>query len=448
MIKREVFAQRRKKLMELMGDESIAIWIAPPARRRNADSFYRYRPDSDILYLTGLEDPSTAVVIRSDGEDKFILFVRPKNPQVEVWEGVRMSPEEAKEYFMADRVESIEEFEKILPELMLGCKRVYYHFGLDKSSDQIVIDALNRVKVQRRQGKVTPWEVRETELLMSELRLYKDPWEIELIRRAAEITAVAHRKAMAATHPGVYEYQLAALIEYIFKNNGAFEPAYLSIVGGGERGAILHYIENKNRLEDGELVLIDAGAEYQYYAADITRTFPVNGKFSPQQRELYELVLAAQTEALKNCKPGVSILKIHEIAVRELTKGLVELGILKGKVEELIASEAYKPFYMHRTGHWLGLDVHDIGGYYSPSGEERLLEPGMVLTVEPGLYFHPQFCEEESAKPFLGIGIRIEDNVLITENGAEILTGGAPKAPKELEELIGTEPELIEKFVI
>ncbi len=442
----KLFAERRERLMELMGPGSIGIWISPPSKARNADSHYRYRPSSDIIYLTGCPEPQTAVVIKTDGEENFTLFLRERDPEREVWEGLRVGTERAKELFGADRVEPFQRLEEVLPELMTGCKKIYYQLGENPDADQKVLSAWKKAKFNRRTGKVTPYQIEESQLLLAELRLFKDAEEISLIRRAAEITAFAHKMAMAAAAPGIFEYQLESLIQFIFKNSGAFEPAYTTIVGSGERAAILHYIENSAQIKAGELVLIDAGAELQYYAADITRTFPADGKFTPLQRDLYSVVLTAQKEAIAQCKPGNTFSHVHDTAVKKLTEGLIQLGILEGSVEENIEKETYKEFYMHRTGHWLGLDVHDVGNYYDRDGRERTFRPGMILTVEPGLYFHPEFCKSERAKEFLGIGIRIEDDVLITENGFEILTADAPKEIEEIESIVGSQPELLKKF--
>lgn len=441
MFEAGIFEQRRENLMEKMGDGSVGIWVGAPELIRSRDSNFRYRPSSDVLYLTGFEEPGTIVVLRPSDEDgnRFTLFVRPRNEEREIWEGRRLGPERAKEELGADQVFSIEEFEEQLPKLLVGADRLYYQLNLYPTYDTTVLKGLQASHRQRRQGKDTPGQIVEAASLLDELRLFKSPEEIEVMRKAGSLTAEAHRRAMAVTRPGMKEFQLEALIAYHFRVNGCTEVAYSSIVGGGGNAAVLHYIENHDTLRDGDLVLIDAGAEYKYYAGDITRTYPVNGKFSPQQRDVYQLVLEAELAAIEVCRPGNRFNDVHDKAVRVLTEGLVSLGVLKGSVDELIEEGAFKSYYMHKTGHWLGMDVHDVGNYFEADKESRKLEPGMVLTVEPGLYFHPEFCKDESAKPYVGMGIRVEDDILITESGYENLTHEAPKTVEDIEAVVGSE---------
>lgn len=439
MSKQEVFRRRREALMQQMGEGSVGVWIGSPELIRSRDSGFRYRPSSDILYLTGFEEPGVVLVLRPGHEHPVTLFVRARNEEKEVWEGRRLGPERAKEAMGVDQTFTLDEVDDELPDLLVDADTLYYQLNLYPDWDRRVLAALQTAHRKRRLGKRTPTQVVEPGTVLEPMRLLKSPEELEWIRKACAITAEAHRRAMAVARPGMQEYQLEALIQYHFRVNGCTEVAYLTIVGGGGNAAVLHYIENRDTLKDGELVLIDAGAEYNYYAGDITRTFPVNGTFSSRQRDVYEVVLAAEEAAIAMCQPGNRFGEIHDTAVRVLTEGLVSLGVLEGNVDELIEEGAYKSYYMHKTGHWLGLDVHDVGGYFESDLSSRTLKPGMVLTVEPGLYFHPEFCNDDAAKAYVGTGIRIEDDVLITENDHEILTTGAPKTIREIEAVVGTE---------
>ena len=434
-----MYQQRRERLMEQMGEGSLGLWIAPPARNRSADTDYIYRQSSDILYLTGCAHPESAVILRpSAKEERFVLFVQPRDVEKEVWNGRRPGPEKAQELYQADATYPIEELPKKIAEYLVGEERFYYRLGLDAAQDLKVLGWLEAVRRQRRTGSRTPSAILDPGELLNELRLLKDPTEAKLMRQSAKFTAEAHALAMAVVRPGMPEYQLEALIAYHFRKNGATSVAYNSIVGGGENATILHYTENENILKDGDLVLIDAGGEFNYYAADITRTFPVNGKFSSKQRDVYEVVLAAEKAAIESCQPGLRFSDVHDKAVRVLTEGLIELGALEGSADELIENVAYKPFYMHKTGHWLGMDVHDVGNYFETGATSRILKPGMVLTVEPGLYFNSHYNKEPAAETFHGIGIRVEDDILITEFGYENLTEDAPKEIADIEALAGT----------
>lgn len=436
----EILQQRRERLMKSMGDNAVGIWVSSPERIRSQSSLYRYRPSSDLLYLTGFQEPDVVLVLRpSDAEKKRVtMFVRSRDKEREIWDGRRLGPERAKDSLGVDQVFSIDDLEQKLPGLLEGADRLFYQTGVDDIWDARILKHLKQVSKQRRMGKITPVSVVESGSLLFEMRLFKSDEELAWMRQAAAITADAHRRAMKVTKPGLFEYQLEALIQYHFRVHGCTEVAYLSIVGGGANAAVLHYVENRDPLKAGELVLIDAGAEYQYYAADITRTFPVNGTFSSRQRDVYQVVLAAEEAALRVCKPGNRFDDIHNTAVQMLTEGLVSLGILKGDTSALVEEGAYKPYYMHKTGHWLGLDVHDVGHYFEEDGSSRILKPGMVLTVEPGLYFHPEFCRDDVVQPFAGMGIRVEDNVLITETGCEVLTAAAPKTVEEIESVVGS----------
>lgn len=433
-ISKTEFARRRKQLMAQMEPNSIAIVPAAPERSRSRDTEYHYRQDSDFLYLSGFEEPQAVLVLipgRDHGE--FVLFVRERNREREIWDGYRAGPEGACSEFDADDAFPIDDIDEILPGLLEGRQRVYYSMGKDSEFDKHVMDWVNTIRAKVRSGATPPGEFLDLSHFLNDMRLFKSAAELRVMKEAGEISARAHVRAMKASKPGVMEYQLEAEILHEFQMSGARFPAYNSIVGGGKNGCILHYIENSAPLKNGDLVLIDAGCELDYYAADITRTFPVNGKFSPEQKALYEICLQAQLEAIAECKPGKHWNDPHEATVRVITEGLVKVGLLEGDVSELIKSEAYKEFYMHRAGHWLGMDVHDVGDY-KVGGEWRVLEPGMVMTVEPGIYVAPD--NERVAKKWRGIGIRIEDDVVITKDGNEVLTCAVPKTVAEIEALM------------
>lgn len=427
------FKRRRKQLMRMMGDNAIAVVPAAPVRLRNNDVEYPYRQDSDFLYLTGFTEPEAVLVLvpgRAHGE--IILFCRERNAEMETWHGRRAGQEGAVEQYGADDAFPIDDIDDILPGLLEDRKAVYYTIGKDTQFDQQLMDWVNHLRKQARSGAHPPHEFINLDYLLHDMRLYKSRSEMRLMRHAAKITVAAHKRAMQICKPGMYEYEIEAEYLHTFRQANA-EPAYSSIVGGGENGCILHYVENNAVLNDGDLVLIDAGAEYGGYASDVTRTFPINGRFSKPQRALYEVVLAAQKAAIKKIKPGNHWNDPHNAAIRVLTKGLIELGLLKGTLTKLIKADAYRKFYMHRTGHWLGLDVHDVGDY-KIDGHWRLLESGMVMTVEPGLYIAPD--AKGVTKRWKGIGIRIEDDVLVTKDGHEVLTAAITNDPDEIEALM------------
>ncbi len=433
-ISKAEFARRRKQLMEHMEPNSIAIVPAAPERTRSRDTEYHYRQDSDFLYLSGFEEPQAVLVLIPEREHgEYVLFVRERNREREIWDGYRAGPEGACSEFEADDAFPIDDIDDILPGLLEGKQRVYYAMGKDSEFDKHVMDWVNTIRAKVRSGATPPGEFLDLSHFLNDMRLFKSAAELRVMKEAGEISARAHVRAMKACKPGVMEYQLEAEILHEFQMSGARFPAYNSIVGGGKNGCILHYIENSAPLKNGDLVLIDAGCELDYYAADITRTFPVNGKFSPEQKALYEICLQAQIEAIAAAKPGKHWNDPHEATVRVITTGLKNLGLLDGDVSELIKSEAYKEFYMHRAGHWLGMDVHDVGDY-KVGGEWRVLEPGMVMTVEPGIYIAPD--NERVAKKWRGIGIRIEDDVVITKDGNEVITSGVPKTVAEIEALM------------
>jgi Xaa-Pro aminopeptidase len=417
MLPRKEFAARRTRLMAMMEPNSIAIIPSAYEIIRNSDTHFPFRQDSDFYYLTGLNEPDAVAVLIPGREH-------------ELWDGYRAGPEGVCEDYGADDAFPVDDLDEILPGLLEGRERVYYAMGRDSEFDRHVMEWVNTIRNKVRSGAIPPGEFLDLNHFLHELRLFKSAQEIQLMQRAGEISAKAHRRAMAVCKPGMMEYQLEAELRYIFAKNGARFPAYPSIVGGGDNACILHYVENRDALQDGDLVLIDAGCELDHYASDITRTFPINGKFSREQKALYELVLKAQLAAIDVIKPGKHWNEPHDITVQVITEGLVQLGLLKGSVKSLIKKMAYRDFYMHRAGHWLGMDVHDVGDYKC-GGEWRVFEPGMVLTVEPGIYVSPH--NKKVDKKWRGIGIRIEDDVVVTKDGNQVLTSLAPKTVDEVE---------------
>ncbi len=432
LLPRKEFFARRTRLMQMMEPNSIAIIPAAHEIIRNNDTHFPFRQDSDFYYLTGFNEPdAVAVLIPGRAHGAFVLFCRDRDPERELWDGYRAGPEGACADYGADDAFPMDDLDEILPGLLEGRERVYYAMGRDGEFDRHVMEWVNAIRGKVRSGAIPPGEFLDLNHFLHELRLFKSASEMQLMKQAADISAKAHRRAMAMCKPGMMEYQLEAELLHVFAKNGARSPAYSSIVGGGDNGCILHYVENRDMLCDGDLVLIDAGCELDHYASDITRTFPVNGKFSREQKALYELVLQAQLAAIEVIKPGNHWNEPHDATVKVITEGLVKLGLLKGKVSTLIKNAAYRDFYMHRAGHWLGMDVHDVGDYKC-GGEWRVFEPGMVLTVEPGIYVSPH--NKKVDKKWRGIGIRIEDDVIVTKNGCEILTAKAPKTVAEVEE--------------
>ncbi len=429
VISQKEFASRREQLMHMIGDNSVAIVPSSNVLIRNRDAEFPFRQDSDFLYLTGFNEPEAiAFFIPNREQGEYILFCRERDPKAEQWVGRRAGIEGAQKQWGADDAFPIDDIDDILPGLLEERSAVYYNTGNDVNFDQQVMSWINTVKNKVRSGVHAPQEFISLPLILHDMRLYKSPAELRAMRYAAKTAVVAHESAMRACKPGMMEYELEAEYLYQFKRAG-MEPAYTSIVGGGENGCILHYIENNQPLKDGELVLIDAGAEYLGYASDITRTFPVNGTFSEEQRSLYQIVLNAQKAGIAAAKPGNTWDQPHTAALRVLVEGLVEVGILSGDIDTLIEENAYTPYYMHKTGHWLGLDVHDVGDY-KVDDEWRLLEPGMTLTVEPGLYISPA---DEVDEKWWNIGIRIEDDILITKKGNEVLTRTLIKEVKDIE---------------
>ena len=428
------YARRRKALMAQMEPNSIAILPAAPVYIRNRDVEHIYRQDSDFQYLTGFPEPEAVLALipgREHGE--YVLFCRERDPERELWDGLRAGQDGAIAQFGADDAFPINDIDDILPGLTEGRERVYYAIGCNQEFDHRLMEWINVIRSKARQGAQPPNEFVALDHLLHDMRLYKSAAEVKVMKEAAEISAAAHVRAMQAARPGLSEYHLEAELEYIFRKNGSKMPAYGSIVASGRNACILHYRENDAPLKDGDLILIDAGCEIDCYASDITRTFPVNGTFSPEQKAIYELVLKAQEAAFAAIGPDKHWNEAHEATVRVIAEGLLELGLLTGTLDEVIETESYKAYYMHRAGHWLGMDVHDVGDY-KVGGEWRVLEPGMALTVEPGIYIPAD--DERVAKKWRGIGVRIEDDVVVTKTGCEILTGGVPKTVAEIEALM------------
>ena len=433
---KQEYKRRRKQLMQSMGENTVAILPAALVRIRNRDAEFQFRQDSDFHYLTGFDEPeAVAVLVPGREHGEYILFCRENDKKMETWNGLRAGQDGAIKNYAADDSFPIDDIDDILPGLLENKEKVFYTMGMHPEFDQRVINWVSRLRDQSRIGVHTPSEFVALDHQLHDMRLYKSAAEIKVMRKAAEISAQAHIRAMQFSKPGIYEYQLEAELLHSFMQQGARFPAYTSIVGGGKNGCILHYVENSETLKNGDLVLIDAGAELECYASDISRTFPVNGKFSKEQRALYEIVLAAQLAAIEKVKPGNHWNEPHEAAIEVLTQGLIDVGLLKGKLKANLEKESYKDFYMHRTGHWIGIDVHDVGDY-KVDDEWRVLEPGMVLTVEPGLYIS---AEHESVdKKWHNIGIRIEDDVLVTKEGYEILSKDVPKDPDKIEALMAS----------
>ncbi|KGP62982.1 proline aminopeptidase P II [Legionella norrlandica] len=433
MISQQEYMARRKSLAAKLPADSVAIISAAHESLRNGDAHYRFRQDSNFYYLTGFNEPDALLVIISGKEEQSILFNRPRNPPEEQWTGKRLGQDGAVQELGVQMAYPITSIAEELPKLLGGKSAIYYNLGSNLSLERRIIQALSSVKAQVRKGVKAPESLCDLEPILSEMRLIKSNAELELMRRAANISVEAHKRAIQLCREMENEYQLEAELIYEFSRQGCRSVAYDPIVGSGANACILHYTENNKPLRPGDLVLIDAGGEYGNYAADITRTFPINGTFSPEQRSIYELVLKAQKAGIAAIKPGLPWNHIQQIMVRILTTGLCALGILKGDTEELIKNEAYKPFYMHNSGHWLGLDVHDAGRY-KINNEWRPLEAGMVLTVEPGLYISAEI--EGVEKRWWGIGVRIEDDVLVTKTGYEVLTSALPVDVDDIEALM------------
>jgi len=433
-MKQSEFKRRRKALMQQIGKDNIALIASASSHTRNRDVEFPFRQDSDFYYLTGFnEADSLAVFIPGREQGEYILFCREFDEKKALWEGAHAGLEGATEHYDADDSFPIDDMDEILPGLLENKSKVFYPMGKDSDLDHQILEWITHIRKQSRNGINAPGELVSLEHILHEMRLFKSPAELKLMRHAAEVSCKAHARAMQQCKAGLFEYQIESEVVHEFMQQGLRYVAYPSIVAGGKNACVLHYVDNKDKLKRGDLLLIDAGVECDHYAADITRTFPVSGVFSPAQKALYQLVLDAQYAAIEQIQPGKPWNNAHDVSVEVLTKGLVKLGLLKGRIPRLIKDEKYKQFYMHRIGHWLGMDVHDVGDY-KVDGEWRLLEPGMVLTIEPGLYI-PEDCESVDAK-WRGIGIRIEDDVVVTKEGHEVLTHAVPKEIDEIERLM------------
>ncbi len=427
--------QPRREQFAAQMQSGIAIIPTAPEHLRNRDSSYPYRFDSYFYYLTGFQEPEAILVIvaeENNSDTRYILFCRDKDETREIWDGFRYGPEAAKEIFNFSEAYSITKLDELLPKLLANQTKLYFSLGQDSAWDLRVTGWLNQVRGQARTGATAPTEINDSHTLLDEMRLFKSAEELQIMRQSAAISTQAHKRAMQIVKPGMNECEIEAELLYLFRRQGAQAAAYTSIVAGGSNACVLHYIENNSQLKTGDLLLIDAGCELNGYAADITRTFPVNGKFSAVQKDIYQLVLSAQEAAIAAVKPGNNWDHPHQAALQVLVQGFIDFGLCKGSVDSVIDSQDYKRYYMHRTGHWLGLDVHDAGEY-KQNGKWRSLQPGMTLTVEPGCYIRPA---ENVPQHFWDIGIRIEDDVVVTKDGNEILTIAAPKKITEIEEVM------------
>ncbi|MDO6683851.1 MULTISPECIES: Xaa-Pro aminopeptidase [unclassified Agarivorans] len=430
-----MFLSRRQQLFTAMSDNSVAIFCAAEEQTRSRDTEFPFRQDSDFYYFSGFNEPKALLLlIKQAGETRTVLFNRSKDKLAEIWQGRRVGQEQAVESLGIDKALAVEDLAELLHLELDSLDKVYLAQGRYPAYDQLIFSAIESLRNGLRQGFKAPSQIEDWRPIVDEMRLIKSADEVALMRKAGEISAAGHVRAMRGSKVGMFEYQLEAEIHHEFLMAGARSPAYGTIVGAGDNACILHYTENQSAMQNGDLVLIDAGAEYQMYAGDITRTFPVNGKFSPEQAKLYNVVLAAQVAAIEMLKPGVSIFEANQVVLNIMVSGLVELGIMQGDVATLIEEEAYKEYYMHGLGHWIGLDVHDVGDYYDVKRTRPLAE-GMAITIEPGLYI-PADADVPAA--YKGVGIRIEDDVVITANGCEVLTADVPKTIAEIEALMAS----------
>ncbi|MBA3541351.1 MAG: aminopeptidase P N-terminal domain-containing protein [Deltaproteobacteria bacterium] len=427
-----VFAARRAAVMAAIGPRGVLVVSSLPERLRNGNAMYAFRQSSDVYYLTGFAEPDTTLVLRPGAEtDRVVMFVRPRDPEMETWDGRRAGLEGARERYGAEAAYPAAELTTRLWDLLANFDELHYALGIDEEMDRRIARAIARLRKTEKKGRRPPRAVVDPRIALHELRLHKRPEELALLRKASAISIDAHVAAMKLGRPGVFEHELEALINYTFRTRGGAGPGYNTIVGTGENATILHYIENNCAIADGDLVLVDAGCEYDHYTADITRTWPANGTFSPAQRDVYQVVLATQKAAVAMAVPGATLEAIHAHCVRSLTQGMIDLGLLRGAVDDRIADGTYRTFYMHGSSHWLGMDVHDVGAY-TRDGISRPLTAGMVLTIEPGLYVN--IDAPNVPAHFRGIGVRIEDDVEITETGQEVLTAGCPKELADVEQ--------------
>lgn len=419
--------------MRRLQSGSIAIFAAAPVRVRNGDVEYEYRQDSDFYYLTGFEEPeSICVLLPGHSKYEYVLFVRQRDREKETWTGVRAGVEGAIQSYGAEMAHPIGKLDEILPEFLQNATALYYQLNRNRELDLKILAMIDFVRQRYRSGIYPPSQLVDPSRILEEMRAIKSPEELTSIRKAVEISAQAHVAAMKATRPGMHEYEIQAVLEYVFRSNGSLRNGYPSIVGSGPNACILHYTSNNRMMQDGDLLLVDAGAEFDYYTGDITRTYPVNGKFTGEQRAVYEVVLNAQKKAIYAARPGINIAQVHAMAVEALTEGMLELGLLTGTMSEILQTQGYTKYYLHRTSHWLGMDVHDAG-VYKTGDQWRMLEPGMILTVEPGIY-----VGNDDTSRFRNIGVRIEDDILVTEGEPVVLSAACPKEIHEIESLVGS----------
>lgn len=444
----EIFRRRRQRVLAELGDDAMVL-PAAPILYRSADTDLPYRPDSELFYLTGLTEPGALLLLRGFADEgREMLFVRDRDPDAELWTGPRLGPDAAPERLGVEEAHPADELAERLPGLLHGARRVHFRLGQQREVERLVIEALQTARRKGPRKGLGPRGVLDPGEILDDLRLRKEPAEIEAIRRACRLTIQGFREAASSIAPERGEWEVKAAMEYAFRRRGADSPAFSTIVASGENACVLHYTSNRRRLVAGELVLVDAGAEADMYAGDVTRTFPVSGTYSVEQRAVYELVEAARRAAVERIRPGATVAQVHEAAVETLLGGLREMGVLSGDPDELKQQKAYRRYFPHRTSHWLGIDTHDPGDYVV-EGRSRELEAGMVLTVEPGLYFGSREGEDddrdpselEAARPFRGIGVRIEDDVLVTDEGAEVLTAELPTEPDRVAGLVGGGPD-------
>jgi len=428
-----MFEERRKRVRDALGPDAIAIFQGASMSLRSRDTEYPFRQDSDFWYLTGFDHPNAIALLRTDGGPEYTLYVEPRNRELEIWNGYRPGVEGAREDYGADEAYPEAEFLGQLPELVRRTKRIYHALGRSSGIDRAITDTLNEMRLRSRNVGAPADAIVDPRSIVHEMRLYKEPAELDIMRRASAISREAHEAGARLARNGAYEYEIEAVIEYTFRRLGARGPAYATIVGGGRNATVLHYVTNSEKLRDHEMVLVDAGCELECYASDVTRTYPIGGRFTAAGRAIYDVVLTAQRAGIDQCAPGKTLADVHAASVRTIVEGLVDLKLLSGDVDDLIAKEGYRRFYMHKTGHWLGLDVHDVGNY-GANGNHRPLEPGMVFTVEPGIYVAAD--NEDANAEFRGIGVRIEDDIAITEDGCENLTEAIATDPEDVEALV------------
>jgi Xaa-Pro aminopeptidase len=428
-----MFEERRKRVRDAIGPDAIAIFRGARMVQRSRDTEYPFRQDSDFWYLTGFDHPNATALLRTDGGPEYSLFVEPRNPELETWTGYRPGVEGAREDYGADEAYPEAEFLNQLPDIVRRSKRIYHVLGHASEIDRAITNTLEGMRLRSRNVGSPADAIVDPRSIVHEMRLYKEPAELDIMRRASAISREAHEAGARLAQGGTYEYEIEAAIEYTFRRLGARGPAYTTIVGGGNNATVLHYVTNSEKLQDHEMMLVDAGCELEGYASDVTRTYPIGGSFSAAGRAIYDVVLAAQRAGIEQCAPGKTLADVHAASVRTIVEGLVDLKLLSGEVDDVIEKEAYRRFYMHKTSHWLGLDVHDVGNY-GMEGNHRPLEPGMVFTVEPGIYLAAD--DEDTHAEFRGIGVRIEDDIAITEDGCENLTEAIATDPEDVEALV------------